>query len=355
MNHPAVQQSIYSVKFRTVGPVAAIGVGAWLAWFVGSIGMGLWWALLVVPAYLLYAKLSVDARLRRAIDKYENEWGSKKETLKESVEWLNNALRVAWPTYEPMVQKIVEEQSRPHLDKSCPKFLEKIAIENIKMGTHPPTFSEFIVQPPSVPNKIIMDATMTWNSDISVDVAVYHKGKRYFITVSHVYLKARARVTSWLIPHEPFTSKVRISILETPEVDVQMRLMEYGPDLFNIPAIVPLVKTCAINLALEILGYPYYFDVDVAPEYYIADDEWPEEDVDTAQNILMRGFGAITGGVGALAGGIGGAVTGVGGAITGGVGAVAGGVGGIMSGGMKKIGLKKSKSKDAVDHSAVEK
>lgn len=123
---------------------------------------------------------------------------------------------------------------------------------------------------------------------------------------------------------QPFVSKVRFTLLERPDIDLSIKVMDHGPDLMAIPGLTSIITGLSLDIVDNIVGHPNYVDIDVAPQFYMDDDEWQVDEKRKGGNLLVAGVMGIAGGVGAVGGAAVGAVGAVGGAAVGAVGAVGG-------------------------------
>lgn len=326
MDPAVIKQHVEHVKqsFMWGKPLLPIVGCVALAYFVGALGFGFWWSLFVVPLFLIWEVKSIEFRTREAIKDFHWSRKSAREPAKESVDWLNRAMAHVWVSYEDYIKKIVYEKSAEQIEKSKPAFLTKLAIENLSLGKHAPVFSEFVVHNSGVPSKLIMDCTMVLDSSACFEVAAYKGATRINIIVKELFLTSRVRVTAWMIGQEPFVSKVRFTLLERPEIDLSIKLMDHGPDLMAIPGLTSLITGLSLDIVDNIVGHPNYVDIDVAPQFYMDDDEWQVDEKRKGGNLLVAGVMGIAGGVGAVGGAAVGAVGAVGGAAVGAVGAVGG-------------------------------
>eukprot|EP00028_Trichosphaerium_sp_Am-I-7-wt_P008789 CAMPEP_0168522496 /NCGR_PEP_ID=MMETSP0405-20121227/9381_1 /TAXON_ID=498012 /ORGANISM="Trichosphaerium sp, Strain Am-I-7 wt" /LENGTH=361 /DNA_ID=CAMNT_0008544107 /DNA_START=242 /DNA_END=1327 /DNA_ORIENTATION=- len=269
-----------------------------------------------------------------------------KKTDKESVEWLNNLVERVFPQIVEFTENITKEKIKEAMAKLLkekpPPAVSKIAVPKLSFGTMTPKLSDLSSIRRAAPELYILDFSMEFFSDATVDVAAtVTPGIPVTIRVDGIKLKGRMRVEVTFKKELPFLKKIAFAFKKLPEFDIAIRIAK-GMDVNSIPGVESWLKSTVFGVLKGMMVLPNIFTVELETN--------EDGKIKVAHEVKQKGAAtAAIAGIGNAGKAIGQGVGAIGQGIGQGVGAVGKGVMGVGKGGAKvfgamggAIGLKKS-------------
>mmetsp|Transcript_29395 Transcript_29395/g.32677 ORF Transcript_29395/g.32677 Transcript_29395/m.32677 type:complete len:402 (+) Transcript_29395:45-1250(+) len=325
--------------------------GFLVCYVLGAFGFHFLWMVLVMVAAVQVEKLWQRKSWERRWFLLDREARMKvKKTDKESVEWLNNLVERVFPQIVEFTENITKEKIKEAMAKllkeNPPPAVSKIAVPKLSFGTMTPKLSDLSSIRRAAPELYILDFSMEFFSDATVDVAAtVTPGIPVTIRVDGIKLKGRMRVEVTFKKELPFLKKIAFAFKKLPEFDIAIRIAK-GMDVNSIPGVESWLKSTVFGVLKGMMVLPNIFTVELETN--------EDGKIKVAHEVKQKGAAtAAIAGIGNAGKAIGQGVGAIGQGIGQGVGAVgkgvASGVMGVGKGGAKvfgamggAIGLKKS-------------
>eukprot|EP01108_Squamamoeba_japonica_P001784 TRINITY_DN178_c0_g2_i1.p1 TRINITY_DN178_c0_g2~~TRINITY_DN178_c0_g2_i1.p1 ORF type:complete len:488 (-),score=290.63 TRINITY_DN178_c0_g2_i1:22-1485(-) len=256
--------------YDAIGSLAHLILAILISYFAGYFGFHVSWAILtLLLVWSLDKKYKQDGWKRRFRLWKRNE---KKHQLvaaeKESVEWLNLALRKFYPIYSPEITDAVEGSIITAIEAAMavpPSPVTAIEVQGVDLGVEPPQLSE--LKTFNLPGAAWqMDATLSYRSDIRIVVAVSIGGKglsfKIPIAVKDLVIDGRVRLTLTMAKEPPLYKTLLVSFKAPPTIAIGLKPLK-AFDLDKVPGLGQFIRDSIVAAVGTMMVYPQQLPVEL--------------------------------------------------------------------------------------------
>uniref|UniRef100_A0A803MLH2 Uncharacterized protein n=1 Tax=Chenopodium quinoa TaxID=63459 RepID=A0A803MLH2_CHEQI len=180
----------------------------------------------------------------------------------ERVDWVNTFVSDMWPYLDKAICNTIRSTAKPMFADYIGKYqIKDIDIENLSLGTLPPTFYGMKVYETNE-KQLVLEPAIRWAGNPNIVLAVKLMSAKIRVQLVDVQVFANPRIhLKPLVPTFPCFASIVVSLMEQPHVDFGLKVL--GGDVMSIPGLYRLVQETIKKQVASLYHWPQSLEIPV--------------------------------------------------------------------------------------------